>query len=201
MHAVAILFCPRRRVICLGCPNLSALHCCNHCLLAVTVAHDVQALWHGSLLAWLSAARLQPTPILGPQAEGAVTTEPVARPLFTWHGSSRQGSRGCELVQLLVSCTSVHTAHARCCAASFWAGYVGCIKTAMKQWCAGERLVGLEDDVLGLHSGRSNCCCILLPLCGCLITWYCQPCVFAPIHAPTHANTHMPPPPPHTHMG
>lgn len=109
-----------------------------------TVVHDVQALWHGSLLAWLSAARLQPTSILGPQAEGAVTTESAARPLFTWHGGSgRQSSKGYELVQLLVSCTSVQTAHARCCAASFWAGYVGCIKTAMKQWCAGAGVVSV----------------------------------------------------------
>lgn len=108
----------------------------------------MQALWHGSLLAWLSGAQLQQAPLLAPQPEAAVTTGMTTSPLFAWRSTGGRSCRGHELVQQLVSCTRLDTAHARCCAASFWAGYVGCIKTNMRQWCAGE---GWKHQRLGLQ--------------------------------------------------
>lgn len=133
----------------------------------------LQALWHGSLLAWLSASKLQQVPVLtaagaAPTAAG-VTAAPMAAPLFTWQCSSSsshatgndlhpqgpdQGQHpagslsGCELVQLLASCTSLASAHDRCCAASFWAGYLGCVKTHMTLWSAG------AAAPLGLSKGQ-----------------------------------------------
>lgn len=131
----------------------------------------LQALWHGSLLAWLSASRLQQLPFLAPTADAAVTTATTASPVFKWQhapnnsraasaangldsknlsrvvsgavgGASRsavelQQLQGHQLVQHLISCTMLDTPHSRCCAASFWAGYVGCVKTSMQQWHAG----------------------------------------------------------------
>lgn len=52
----------------------------------------LQALWHGSLLAWLSASKLQQVPVLAAAGaaltEAGVTAAPMAAPLFTWRGSS-----------------------------------------------------------------------------------------------------------------
>jgi hypothetical protein len=142
----------------------------------------LQALWHGSLLAWLSASKLQQAPVLAQgaagESEAGVTAAPMAAPLFTWQCCSSSSScsssytvrdnalhpqgtdqgekpaagslQGCQLVQLLASCTRVASPHARCCA-SFWAGYVGCVKTHMSQWSAGAAGARTSLSRLYLH--------------------------------------------------
>lgn len=151
---------------CLGCCHNARCLCHDHWL---------QALWHGSLLAWLSVSKPQHMLLLSPTTEADVTAAMVPTAYFSWQCNSAatsdaglsppaaaamaagvqpagaQGSmlaaaarsfgrlHGLQLVQHLISHTSVATAHSRCCAASFWAGYVGCVKTHMSQWCAGAK--------------------------------------------------------------
>lgn len=140
---------------------------------------DTQALFQGSLTAWLAACKPHQLPLLAGDAGGAggaeatttVTTALSAVPLFTWRcGSSTGGDgdagaaksssaaaggagdvsgvgagrlQGLQLVQCLLGHTSLDTVHGRCCAASFWAGYVGCVKTSLGQWCAGRQAIFL----------------------------------------------------------
>jgi hypothetical protein len=71
----------------------------------------------------------------------------------------QQQLQGLELVQHLISRTSLATPHSRCCAASFWAGYLGCIKTSMGTWCAGG-VGGAAWCVL------CALCCVLSAVCS-----------------------------------
>jgi hypothetical protein len=107
-----------------------------------------QALWLGSLAAVLAVSRRQQQLVLLPDArDSPVSQAPAAAPLFAWRcGASGAGAggagagasvQGLELLQLLITHTRMDTLRQCACAASFFAGYLGCLRKTLGGWCAG----------------------------------------------------------------
>lgn len=107
---------------------------------------------HGRLLALLAAVRPAEVLVLRPQQGALLVPADATAPAFAWRlllGSSAGGGAGgpcvggLALAALLLSCTGVASVHQRCCAASFWAGYV-CEVQRLGRWVAGERVAASQ---------------------------------------------------------
>lgn len=73
-----------------------------------------------------------------PTASAAAAPQPPQAGAPSPGAGPSDSLRGVQLVQHLLGQTATATLQQRCCAASFWAAYLGCLRRACTRWCAGQ---------------------------------------------------------------